>query len=404
MGRWCAVLLFAGACKPDEKPPGDTTPTDPSDTVDTLDTTTPPTDTTDTTPVTTPTGDTGDTTVVTTGDTRLFDAYHVLVIPDQDGVQFMDNTGAVVFFQTWDQLVDGCNGCGGEGSSADGDGLLLSFTTGGGFTSGGVARIDDAGALDWRVDGFAFPHDAIRDPFDDTVIVPEAFSDAARWIAGDGSSNSSVRELNNSDDGWEGDQPNGADRLDYDGRTYLLESHRGGPGFGATGEISFWDITDPAATQLVWRFPPDQGSLYTPHGPILREWNGEWWLVWAHSDGGPVNDSSIGLAVTSDPTVLPAYVADLVPTGPEAPFIFVRGVELTSDGWLYITDSGANGGIGFGDDGRILKAPMPTLYAQGESGDANGDQRFEDLTGVELLLDGLSNPFEGWLWANPAYP
>lgn len=398
IGWW---MIACAACRDDgggDKTPGDTTPTD---TLPPTTDTPPVTDTEDTTPPA-PTGDTGGGTIPTTGG-LLFDEDHVLVIPDQDGLQMMDNTGAVVFFQSWDTLLDGCGGCGGEGSSADGDGLLLSFTTGGGFTGSGIARIDTAGNLDWRVDGFSFAHDAIRDPYDDTVIVPEAFSDSTRWVPGDGSSNSSVRELNDNDDGWEGDQPNGAERFEYDGSVYLIESHRGGPGFAATGEITFWDITDPAATERVWRFPSGSGSLYTPHGPVYREWNGQYWLLWAHSDGAPDGSSSIGLAVTDDPTAPPEYVADLVPEGQYAPFVFVRGVELTSDGWLYITDSGANGGVGFGDDGRVFQAPMPTgLAPTGATGDANGDQVFVDLPGVELMLDGLSNPFEGWLWTSPA--
>ena len=92
-----------------------------------------------------------------------------------------------------------------------------------------------------------------------------------------------------------------------------------------------------------------------------------------------------------------------MPEGQYAPFVFVRGVELTSDGWLYITDSGANGGVGFCDEGRVFQAPMPTgLAPTGATGDANGDQVFVDLPGVELMLDGLSNPFEGWLWTSPA--
>jgi hypothetical protein len=366
---------------------------------------TPTTDTHTTDTQTTPTDGTvpTDTGGSSTSGGRIFDDQHVLVVPDSSGLQLLANDGTSVFFQTWSQLLGGCGGCGGEGSSDDGDGLLVSFTTSGGFGGSGVARIDADGNLDWRVDGFAFAHDAIRDPADDSVLVPEAFNDSVTWIAGDGSSGDPIRAIDGNDAGWEGDQPNGADKVLFDGGVYVLESHRGAPtNPGASGEISFWDISDPAHQTLMWRFPGSNGNLHTPHGCIFRYWNQQWWLIWAHSDG-LTNGSSVGLAVTDDPTVMPEYVADLVPTGPDAPFDFLRGVELTDDGWLWLTDSGGFGGFGGGSTGRVFKAPMPTgLQPSGESGDSSNGQTLVDLTGLELMRDGLGNPFEGWLWKPPS--
>ena len=45
----------------------------------------------------------------------------------------------------------------------------------------------DVISLDWRVDGFAFPHGAVRVPGGD-VAVAETFEQAITWVPGDGSS------------------------------------------------------------------------------------------------------------------------------------------------------------------------------------------------------------------------
>ncbi|MEQ1503040.1 MAG: hypothetical protein ABMB14_12460, partial [Myxococcota bacterium] len=178
---------------------------------------------------------------------------------------------------------------------------------------------------------------------------------------------------------------------------------RGGPGGlqDPSGEITMWDLTDPAAPSLVWTYPPS-GSLFTPHGAVFRRYDGRWWLLYAHSDGNG-STSSVGLAVTDDPTVAPAYVADLLPANVD-PFEFLRGVELTSDGWLWLTDSGTQGGPGGPGpaSGRVVVAAMPTLAPTGATG-AYGDQVFVDLTEDAVVVDDLANPFEGWLW-RPTFP
>jgi hypothetical protein len=333
-------------------------------------------------------------------DNRLFDDEHVLVIPDHEGLHFMASDGSLTRSSSWTQLLGSCDRCGGEGSSADGDGLLVAFTTNG--FSGGIARIDLDGTLDFRLDGFSFPHDAIRDPADDTIIVPETFRSQITWVAGDGSSGDSLRSIGLGAPTWQfDDDPNGLERIDAeDGRTYLVESVRGGNQDPTDGKIRLWDITDPASLSFVWEFPAE-GSLYAPHCPILREHEGQWWLIYAHSNG--VSDGgSVGLAVTDDVATLPAYVADLVPAGALAPFDFLRGVELTADGWLYLTDSGPGQGLSLVPEGRVMKAPMPSALAPtGASGGAVEGQVLVDLEGMELLLDGLTNPFEGWLWKLP---
>ncbi len=329
-----------------------------------------------------------------TGMTGLFDADHVLVVPDADGLGFLDNTGAWVGRIPMGDLSGACGDCTGEGAAPDGDGLLYCWAEG--FFDGGIARIDGFGATEWRIDGLAFPHGAIRDPFDDTVAAPEAGANAVNWYAGDGSSDTAVRRLNDADMGWTQDLPNGIEKVEHEGHVYIAVSNRGGGFGGIPGKVSFWDITDPAAPTLLWKFP-STGDLDTPHGAIIRFYEGQWWLLWAHSYGAP-GGGSVGLAVSDDIEVLPAYVADLVPEAPVGPFDFIRGVEITSDGWLWLTDSGPSEGLG-GDNGRIIKAPMPEgLVPTGASGAADEDQVFVELIDATVMTEGVANPFHGWLW------
>jgi hypothetical protein len=331
----------------------------------------------------------------------------VLVVPEKQGLTFLRADGSRAWSDTWTAVVGDCAACGGEGASADGDGLLLSFTTEGPTRGGAVARLAADGALDWRVDGFAFPHDAVRDPFDDTVIVPEVGGSRLTWIPGDGTSAEPVRVLEPGMPDWPAKLPNGAERFDFDGRRYLLVSHRGLPTLPTrtggspvpTGLLSLWDLTD-GAPALVWRFP-EAGGLDTPHGAVFRVHEGRWWLLYAHTRGAAVG-GSVGVAVTDDPTQLPAYVADLVPTGAAAPFDFLRGVDLSADGTLWLVDSGPGNGVGTREPtGRMLSAPLPDLPAPaGATGVVDTDQVLVDLRPT-VLTEGLGNPFEGWWWRPP---
>lgn len=341
-------------------------------------------------------GQTGDTGGVGTPPTLVFDETRVLVVPHHKGLSLFAHDGTSTA-ASWSTLVGPCADCGGEGASADGDGLLLAFTTGVGQL-GDVARLDGTGALDFRVGVFDFPHGAARDPADGTLIVPESTADRISWIPGDGTSSDPVRQLDADHPQWPGQIPNGIERFDHEGRSWLLASHRGSrsrasPGTDPVpnGLVSMWDITDPQAPTLAWTFPQG-GGIDTPHGSIIRERDGRFWLLYAHTEGAEVG-GSVGLAVTDDLSIAPEYVADLVPA---EPFTFLRGVELTGDGWLYLTDSGGTVAAG---RGRIVKAPFPAdLSPTGASGVAHEDQVFVDLDGAELFAQGLDRPFQGWLW------
>ncbi|MEZ4241670.1 MAG: hypothetical protein R3F59_37095 [Myxococcota bacterium] len=237
----------------------------------------------------------------------------------------------------------------------------------------------------------------MQDPLDDTLVVPETTLNRITWIDGDGRSAFPLRHLGGDAPGGDDQLPNGLQRLDHAGRSYLLASYRSGSAGAGAGHLSLWDVTavDPA---LVWTFPPD-GALDTPHAPVLRERGGRWWLLWAHTHGSAAG-GTVGVAWTDDPTVVPAYVADLVAPAPAAPLVYLRGVELTDDGALYLTDGGSLGGIGGTEPrGRLLRAPLPEgLAPTGASGDAHQDQVFVDLESAEILREALDNPFEGWLW------
>ncbi len=324
----------------------------------------------------------------------------VLVVPDQRGLTLAALDGTVPFQRTWTELVGDCRACGGEGASADGDGLLVSFTTGGGegggLPDGAIARLTAGAELDFRVGRFGFPHDVIRDPADGTLMVVETHGSRVTWIDGTGASADPVRTLGRETEGF-GSLPNGADLVVHGGRTFLMLTHRSGvgPPGAAAGGITLWDISEVGAPSLVWTFPPD-GGLDIPHAPIFRVVEDRWWLLWAHTGGAGGGQGTVGLAVTDDPTVRPVYVADLEPRDDVAPFVFLRGVELTADGRLLLTDSGSVRGPGAG---RVVEAQWPTGLAPAEVSGRRGDQVFVDLGPARVLLDDLAGPFEGWLWS-----
>lgn len=386
MWRTLSILLVVASCASEG---GDGDGTDDVDgTSETGDTAT--TEVTDTTDTDDPTGTTP-TGSLPTGTDR------VLVMPNADGLWLVDTDGTDVWTATWAQMLGSCSGCGGEGASADGDGLLVSYTIGGSMNESGIARIGSDGTADWSLSGFSFAHDAVRDPVDDDVIVPEASANRIRWVAGDGSSATAVRAIDSSD-GTSISTPNGIERVDLATSTLLLSSHRGGGGGGgggngASGKITCWDISSADQQDLVWTYPAS-GNLHTPHGAVFRQYGGKWWLLYAHSYGADGTHGSVGLAVTDDPAVRPTYVADLVPDTLDA-FGFLRGVELDTDGTLYLTDSG--GGQGSTRNGRLISATFPTLSSTGRSG-AYGDQVFVDLQDEVLLRSSMPNPFEGFLW------
>lgn len=171
---------------------------------------------------------------------------------------------------------------------------------------------------------------------------------------------------------------------------------------GWSGSASLWDITEPGRPALEWSYPAE-GGLATPHSPILRQWEGRWWLLWAHTDGALPEGSSVGVAVTDDPTELPTYVADLLPPLDAPPWGFLRGVELSDDGVLILTDSSSDGWLGpEGDDGVFFTSRLPSLSSTGASGRVGEDQHFVRLESVDTLSEGLPLPFEAWLWRPPA--
>ena len=43
-------------------------------------------------------------------------------------------------------------------------------------------------------------------------------------------------------------------------------------------------FTDPSSPTLLWQFP-EGGVLKSRHGPILRQYDGGWYLLYARSSG-----------------------------------------------------------------------------------------------------------------------
>lgn len=320
----------------------------------------------------------------------------VLVLPGANGVSMLDMADdKLLHHLAWAQVLPDCDRCGSEGASPDGDGLLVAFTN---RPHDGIVRIHADGTLDFRVDGFAFPHDVIRDPADGSLLVVESFADRVAWIAGDGSSSEPLRALDTSTEGFVA-VPNGAERFEHEGRTYLLLSHLGTrmTEHDASGRITLWDITTPGSPALRWSFP-EKGGLAVPHGPILRQVDGTWWLLWAHTLGRN-GTGTVGMAATADPLQRPTYVVDLAPGEDVGPFRFLRGVERGPAGNLWLVDSG-----GAPDAGRLVEAAWPVgLTPTGATG-AAGDQVYEDLGLATVRRSKLPSPFEGWLWERPATP
>ena len=184
-----------------------------------------------------------------------------LVVPSGTGLALVYPGGALADHFAWPDLVGECDSCAGEGASADGDALLVAIATGAGL-SDGIARVFPDGTLDFRVDGFRFPHDVIRDPADGTLMVVETFADRVVWIDGSGSSREALREIGVPSTPEMVAQPNGAELVNTGERRYLLLSHVGevtAP-LRPAGKITLWDITSPGALAHVWSYPPD-GAL-----------------------------------------------------------------------------------------------------------------------------------------------
>jgi hypothetical protein len=121
-------------------------------------------------------------------------------------------------------------------------------------------------------------------------------------------------------------------------------SHEAEGGGENMGLITLWDVKDPGAPNLLWRYPQD-GFLAAVHGAHIFHIEGQDVLVYAHAlgradgfTGGVLG--SIGLASLTLPEA-PTYLADL--HGGDGELGFVRDVELieTPRGaqWL-VTDSG----------------------------------------------------------------
>jgi hypothetical protein len=265
--------------------------------------------------------------------------------------------------------------------------------------------------VDWELENYAYPHDAVADPSGLGVIVAETLEARILWIEpGDESVHTSL-DATHAD--WDYNNPNSLDLVKRNGRHYLLMSNRGNDagdssGSAVDGTLVLWDITEASAPDLIWTYPKS-GTLGMPHSPVLRRVQGVWVLAYAHTIAvrvdGNGGQGAVGLASTQKLTKRPTYLGDgLLPTD-LGDIENTRGVDLGTDGRLYFSESG------FSEDGtqaspsRLITATLPALTAPGLSGaytEGHENQAFITLEDAKVLADDLSGSFEPRLWT-PSY-
>lgn len=356
---------------------------------------------------TTPTtASTSTSTTSTPAPVHVFGPEQRLVVSDQAGVALYDANGHRTHLWAWADLTPSCDrGCDGEGVAADADGLLATYARfRGPEIPGGVVRLGPGGKdlqVDWVLEEFQFPHDVARDPGGQGIIVVNSLEHELVWVEEGGTADDRLHVVG--EDHPDFDRfylPNGFELIDWGGRAYALVNNRGSSASDYDeGQIALWDITDPANASLVWQYP-EGGFLGAPHGARFRWFDGSWWLIYAHSTALG-RSGTAGFAVTHDPTVRPSYVADLQPGASLEEWTFPRGVELTTDGQVYLTEPFNAGDLG-DDVGFVARFAMPTSLAPtGKTGAFTGDGAQLELVvleEVEKLVGGLDVPFEAWIW------
>lgn len=337
-----------------------------------------------------------------------------LVVPDDNSLTLYNENGDVMHSLRWRDVVDSglCNGgCSGEGGSPDGDGLLFSYCvdespddTG---LSGGYMRFsfeDGEFVPQWQREGFdSYLHDVTRDPTNkDGVLILETLNQQVSWFSKITDASPSIT-LNEDTDGWIPNLvlPNGFEQFSSQGRDFLLINWRQDSSINnAGGLISLWEITDPNNPVTVWDYP-ESGRLNEPHGAALRYYDGAIYLLYGHSrsidpTAGQAATGTIGIAMTNDLLTVPTYMADINTAGSLPPMYYPRYAELTDQGDLIITDSGE-----FGDNSWVWKVPMPALTDTGKSGAQAVGGNTMNIIALDdgiILIDGLEDAFEAWLW------
>ncbi len=270
-----------------------------------------------------------------------------LVITTKEGIEKRTLDGALETRWVWQEIAEGCDqNCSPEGIQVDGDGLLAAYSAKKG--EGGFLRLKAEGGdlvPDWELQDYAFPHDVITDPSGLGVIVAETADSRILWL--DPLDGSVHETLDDSHADWSYTLPNGLELIQVNGSAYLLMSNKGndlsgGSSTAIDGQIVLWDISDPTSPEQVWVYP-ETGTLGMPHSPVMHKVAGTWVMVYAHSIGVDANDDaglgSVGVASLPDLVTRPTYLGDGVLPESLGDITHPRGVELSTDGRIYFTET-----------------------------------------------------------------
>lgn len=337
----------------------------------------------------------------------VFDADHVLLVSAIGAIHVLGADGDEL--DQWDLATyvtdPACGGqCRAEGLTPDGDGMVLNWAQQDGMeTVGGLVRMDPVdGALGvtWAMGGWVYPHEVVRDPSGPNFLVADAMLDGVFWVPDDGSgrADAPVARIDEDTEGVDdAHTPNGLALYRDGDRSFLVVSYRGndaGTPASEVGRLLCFDVTDRADPRFLWKFPAE-GNLQAPHNPSFHWRDGRWVLLYAHSHGDRGQAGSIGVAQTVDLARAPTYIADLRPDSGE--WGFPRGVALTGDDQLIITDTSTDRGLG-----AVYLADFPTeLRPGGESGafHVDGvDQHFETVETTTFAI-GFEQAYRAFLWA-----
>ncbi len=170
------------------------------------------------------------------------------------------------------------------------------------------------------------------------------------------------------------------------------------------GFIALWDVSDLDDISRHWRWP-ESGFVASPHdGHVTGDL-----LLYAHSrGGGPLTGEpqlgSVGFARWSG-TSPPTYLGDAKTDD----LGFLRSVELTPDGTLWVNDNGCQiGGEHCEQYPAVIEAALPVLEETGLTGAWTEDHSQQLYLDLEVrdsdFIEDLHEAFEIRVWSTDDVP